>query len=416
MQAGRKALTGRRLDRMTFDLHRRRELEQVEECGSDIADMTKLMAQLAACGQALGPSHDQRVANAATMRVLLVASQWRIRIHRPAKREIGVGIEPADVVDAGDFGRQRLLQKIERPHGVDHAERPALLTRAVIGQHQHQRIVSQAGIVQKGHQPSQMLISVIKHRGIGRLQTNKERLFIGAGGIPGFDTRVVRRQCRTGRHHPHLDLAREAPFALDIPAVGESLVIAANEIGGRLMRRMTGRQRQHREPGSARPIGFMIRDHPDRLGDQIFGQVIAGFEAAGRVDQGIVLNQFRAELVGLGVKKTVKTIETAPQGPAVEGATRAAFGHRRHMPLANHVVVEAMRAEHFGKCRGVARNLAAIAGKAAVEIGQTAHPHIMVIAPGQQRRTGGRAHRRRVKTCVAHALRGDRVNRGRRNR
>ena len=84
-----------------------------------------------------------------------------------------------------------------------------------------------------------MLIGMIKHRGIGRLQSNQKLFFIRAGCIPGFDTRVVRRQRRTGRHDTHLDLAREAPFALNIPAVGESLVITANEIGGRLMRRMT---------------------------------------------------------------------------------------------------------------------------------------------------------------------------------
>ena len=65
--------------------------------------MAKLMAQLAARRQSLGPGDHQRVADAATMGVLLVAPQGRVGSHRPAQGKVGMSVGAADILDARDL-------------------------------------------------------------------------------------------------------------------------------------------------------------------------------------------------------------------------------------------------------------------------------------------------------------------------
>ncbi|OIQ66442.1 hypothetical protein GALL_519860 [mine drainage metagenome] len=59
-----------------------------------------------------------------------------------------MGVRPADVVDPGQLLGHRLALHIVGPHGVDHAERPALLAGAVVGQHQDQGVVLDPRLIQ----------------------------------------------------------------------------------------------------------------------------------------------------------------------------------------------------------------------------------------------------------------------------
>ena len=138
--------------------------------------MHELMAHLAFGRDPLRPGHDEGIADAAAMGVLLVAAQRRVRRHRPAMREIAVRVRPADVVDPAQLFRDRLGAEIIRPHRVDEAERPALLARAVVGQHEDQRVVADAGRVEKRDQPRQMPVGMIEHAGKGRLQPREDAL------------------------------------------------------------------------------------------------------------------------------------------------------------------------------------------------------------------------------------------------
>jgi hypothetical protein len=148
----------------------RRHADDLEQRRRKIGGMAESVPQFATRSHAGGPGHHQRIADAATVGVLLVAAQRRIGRHRPAMRKIAVGVGPADVVDASDLLGQRLAQEVVRPHGVDHAQRAALLARAIVREHQHQRVLALAALVEVAQQPSDLLVGVIEHRGIGRLQ------------------------------------------------------------------------------------------------------------------------------------------------------------------------------------------------------------------------------------------------------
>ena len=155
----------------------------------------------------------------------------------------------------------------------------------------------------------------------------------------------------------------------------------------------------------------MTGEKPDRLVDQVGGQVVAVLEPAGRVDRRIVAHQLGRILVGLGVEKSVKPVEPAAQGPTVKRPARAGFDRRRHMPFAEHVVPVAVGPQHFGERRGLPCDLAAIAGKAAIEIRQAPDADRMVVAPGEERCSRRRAYCGRVKPGVAQPLSREPVDR-----
>ena len=138
--------------------------------------MHELVAQFAPRLDSLRPRHHEGIADAAAMGVLLVAAQRRVRRHRPAMRKIAVRVRAADIVDPPQLFRHRLGTEIIRPHRIDEAERPALLAGAVVGQHEDQRVVADAGLVEKRDQPRQMLVGMVEHAGKRRLQPREHAL------------------------------------------------------------------------------------------------------------------------------------------------------------------------------------------------------------------------------------------------
>ena len=299
------------------------------------------------------------------MGVLLVAAQRRVRRHRPAVRKVAVRVRPADIVDPAQLFRDRFGTEIVRPHRVDKAERPALLAGAVVGQDEDQRVVAHAGRVEKADQPRQMLVGMVEHAGEGRLQPREDALFVGAVLVPCLHAVIARGQPGFRRHDPHRLLPRHPLLALDVPAMGEHRVVALDDVDRRLVRRVAGAEREPGQPRDIGPVGDVIGDEADRLVDQIGRQVIAVRIDAGRIDMGVVGHEFGRELVGLGIEEAVEAIEAAAERPAVERPGGAAFGQRRDVPFADHVVAIAVRPQHLGQRARLARDLAAIAGIAA---------------------------------------------------
>ena len=338
------------------------------------------------------------------MGVLLVAAQRRVRRHRPAMREIAVGVGPADIVDAADFLRDRLGTEVERPHRIDEAERPALLARAIVGHHDDKRVVAHACGFEERDQPRQMPVGMIEHAGEGRLQAGEDAPLVGAVLIPRLHAVIARRQPGVCRHQPHRFLPRQPLLALDVPTMRENRVVAHDDIRWRLMRRMAGAERDPGQPRQIGPVGDVIADEADRLVDQIGGQVIAVGVGPRGINMCVVGDELRRILIGLGIEEAVEAVEAAPERPAVERTGRAALGQRRHMPFADHVVAIGVRAQHLGDGAGLARDLAAITGIAGIEIGEAADADRMMVASGEQRRTRGRAHRRGVEAGIAQAF------------
>ena len=128
------------------------------------------------------------------------------------------------------------------------------------------------------------------------------------------------------------------------------------------MRRVAGAERHPCQPGDIGPVGGVIGDEADRLVNQVRREVITARVNPGWIDVGIVSDEFGRELVGLGVEKTIEPVKAAAERPAVERPGGAAFGQRRDVPFADHVVAIAVRPQHLRQRPRLARDLAAIAG------------------------------------------------------
>ena len=122
VQRGGKTLALERQCGQTLQLQRFVHADQVQQGRRQVGGMVKTMAQLTARGQTGGPADDQRVADAAAMGVLLVALERCVGAGRPAPGKVAVRVGPADVVDAGQFGRGRFGLLVVGPHGVDEAQ------------------------------------------------------------------------------------------------------------------------------------------------------------------------------------------------------------------------------------------------------------------------------------------------------
>ena len=255
-----------------------------------------------------------------------------------------------------------------------------------------------------------MLVGVIEHAGEGRLQPREDAPFVGTVLFPCLHAVIARGQPGFRRHDPHRLLPRHPLLALDVPAMGEHRIIALDDVHRRLVRCVAGAERDPGQPRDIGPVGGVIGDEADRLIDQVGRQVIAVRVGAGRIDMRVVGNQFRRELIGLSVEEAIEAIKAAAERPAVEWPGGAAFGQRRNVPFADHVVAIAVRPQHFRQRPRLARDLAAISRVAAVEIGETADADRMMVAPGEQRRARRRAHRGGVEARIAQAFGGELVD------
>ncbi len=130
-------------------------------------------------------------------------------------------------------------------------------------------------VVEKPDQPRQMPVGMIEHAGEGRLQPREHALFVGAVFVPCLHAVIARGHPGFRRHDPHRLLPRHPLLALDVPAMGEHRVIAPDDLGRRLVRRVAGAERHPGQPGNIGPVGGVIGDEADRLIDQIGRKVIA---------------------------------------------------------------------------------------------------------------------------------------------
>jgi hypothetical protein len=180
-------------------------------------------------------------------------------------RKVAVRIRPADIVDPAQLFRDRFGTEIIRTHRIHKPQRAALLAGAVVGQHQNQRVVADAGLVEEADQPRQMPVGMVEHAGEGRLQPGEDALFIGAVLVPRLHAVIARGHAGVRRHDPHRLLPCHPLLALDVPAVGEHRVVTFDDVHRRLVRRVAGAERDPGQPRDVGTISRVIGDEADRL-------------------------------------------------------------------------------------------------------------------------------------------------------
>ncbi len=207
------------------------------------------------------------------------------------------------------------------------------------------------------------------------------------------------------------------PLALDVPAVVESALVLVGPLLGDVVGRMG---RAGREVDEERAIGhqrLLLPDPVRRPVREVLGEVVALLGRGRRLDRRRALVQRRLVLVVLAADEAVERLEPAAAGrPRVERPERRRLPHRDLVALAElrgRVAVELER--HRERRLGV-RAQRAVAGRRRRRLGDAAHAHRVVVAPGEERLAGRRAQGRGVEPVVAQAARREALRRGRRAR
>ncbi len=380
------------------------ELQHLQQGRREIGDMAELVTQTGGAPTETRCAHDQRVADPPAVGVLLVALERSVRCHRPTVREVRMRVRAADVVDPGDLVGHRLGDHVERPHRVDEPERATLLAGSVVGQHDHDGVVECAGRLDERDQAAEVLVEVLEHRRVRAGQPGEESLLVRVVLVPRLHPGVSRREFGAAGDDPHLDLAGQSLVAGPVPALLEHRGVLVDQLARRLVRCVACSRRHREEPWGVGDRGMMACEVADRLVDQIRGQVIAGRVVARCADVGVVADEFGGVLVGFGIEEPVVPIEATPERPPVERPGRTRLGESGDVPLPDEVVAVPVWPEDLGDRRNVGCDLAAVAGEAAVEVGEASHSDRVMVAAGEQCGAGGGAHRGRVEAGVAQAV------------
>ena len=125
-----------------------------------------------------------------------------------------------------------------------------------------------------------------------------------------------------------------------------------------------------------------VGDEPDRLVDQVLGEVVALFRRLGRFDLVVVVDQVGVPLAGVAAEESVEPLEPAAQWPPVVRADRGFLVARGQVPLADHVGVVAVFEEDLREEPVLHRHDAVVAGVSGGEFGDRGHAVGVVIAAG----------------------------------
>ena len=226
-----------------------------------------------------------------------------------------------------------------------------------------------------------------------------------------------RRQLRVLRNHAEPLLVGEDLVAQRIPALVEQMHVAdlLDPFRCRMVRRMgAARARNRGRTASIRIDVVQLVQPVDRVVRHRGGQVPAGM-ADIRVDRRGVAEQVRLPLAGVAADEAIEVFEAHAGRPLIERPGLARRPGRRVVVLAEPGRAVAVLQQDAADRGAVLADDAVVAGKARRRFGDHAEADRMVVAAGDQRRPGRRAQRGRVEIGVAQPVRGDAVQRRRRN-
>ena len=229
-----------------------------------------------------------------------------------------VGFRPAKLVDHGQVLLQVVWDAVEEEVLVDRSIRAALAGCAVVGDHDHQRVVPLPGVLQVLKQPPDVMVGVrqeprvhLGHPGeqpllvrrqrvprLGVVQRRKRLAVRTAAGLGGAE-RVGRGKPGVGRDDAQLLLPDQGLLPDRLIAHVELPGVPVDPLARRMMRRMARAGRVVEEERLVRRDRLGVFDEFDRLVGNVVGEVVTLLGRAWLVDGMIVVDQFRVPLVGL---------------------------------------------------------------------------------------------------------------------
>jgi hypothetical protein len=328
-------------------------------------------------------------------------------------RVVVVPPRPADLVDLCDRFVQGLGVTVPAVENVERSRRTALRACAVVRENEHQRVIPVAGQPEELEQPAHVVVGV--------RQEPRECLHVTGVETPrvGRERRPRRNPLRSGRQlrrptdNPLPQLTLVGTFPPGVPPIIEPAPVTGDPLSWRLVRRVARARAEIQEERLGIVDDPHVSDTRDGLIDEILGEVVAVGDRCRRLNQMIVSDQRRGELVGLAGHESVEALEAATERPALPRRRRMAFVLRGEVPFPDGEGCVALRQQHLRQQPVLRWHAGVVAGEARGDLDDPAHSVGMVVPPRQKARTGRRAHGGGVEVREAHAVGAECVEHGR---
>ena len=261
------------------------------------------------------------------------------RVHRvcPADRVVVVRRRSSELVDPGrhELGRLQVIRTVEDEHLVERPVDGALRRGPVVADDVvDQRVIQDAEILDRIHQPPDMVVGVLQEPGIHLHLTGQHRLQRIGHVVPGRDLLMPSRQHRVGRNHAELLLADQDLLAQHIPTRVETTLVPVRPLDRNVVRGMGGTRRVVDEERLVRHQRLLLADPPDRPVGHVLGEVVALLRCGLRLHSRGALIDPRVVLVGLPADEAVEVLEsTTASGPRVERSHRTCLPDRHLLTL-----------------------------------------------------------------------------------
>ena len=268
---------------------------------------------------------------------------------------------------------------------VEAAGLAPLRAGAVVGEDHDQRVVQRSEALERRQDAADLRVGVGQEAGEDLLLAGQHAPLLAREVGPGLHPLRPLGQHGALGHHTRGKLAVEQLGAPDVPSLVEHAPVGVDPLGRHVVRGMHGAEGEVQEEGLAgRPL-LLVLHHADRLIGQVLAEVVALLGPAGRLDVVVVADEIGGPMVRVPLQEPVVALEAEAERPGREGAGGRALPAGGEVPLADgHRRVAGVAQETGERGRRLGES-GVVAGEAQRDVGQEAHPHRVVVAPGEER-------------------------------
>ena len=381
----------------------------LEDGRADVDAVGELRAQVSFGLDALRPGDDHRVARPAQVaRHLLAPLEGRVVGMGPGRGEVRRSVIAPPALDAAVLLDQLQLllgvelDAVEEGHLVERAgERPFHAGAVVAPDVQDERVVEVTHLLDRVEQAADVPVGVL---GEARedLHLARVQLLLGVvERVPGRKQLRPLSEYRVLRDDPELLLTLERLLAVRVPAAVELALVPVGPLPGHVVRRVAAAGGVVHEPWLLR----VLRAHGVQPLDGLVGEVVRevvrrAVLALGYAERRVVLRDDRVVLARSTAQEAPPVVEAPRLRPVVERTSRSRDVARREVPLTEPAGDVTVLLQDAGKGGAAPGPRGRVPGERARELSDRAKAYPVVVAAGQQPRTGRRAHGRDVEAVV----------------
>jgi hypothetical protein len=286
--------------------------------------------------------------------VLLAQLERCVAGKGPPDRIVVVGPRLAELINALEVpldGLGRLAGEDRDALLVEQAVERALARGAVVAdEHEQERVVELAGLLEEVDDPTDLGVGVLHVAGVDLGHPSEQLLLVRRQVVPGRHALEHRRQLRRLGDDAQLLLPGQGLLPVGVPPHVELALVAVGPLRPDMMRRMHRPESEVGQPRLLRGYRLVLSDPADRLVGKVLREVVAVLRQPGLVDRLSVHEQLRVPLVRVAAEEAVEPVEAEHRTdwPPVVRPRDTRLLRRRVVPLPQAEARVAVLVQHRG--------------------------------------------------------------------